>query len=235
MEDINVVVLLQNGTETPISSCINYIAKYNNLNDISSLIRAEMKKLPLGSWFFFQSSNELITVAKFIEVQSTTMRKYIEKVAKDKNQFNCIGTSTFFMNPRKNQKNHYFYVFDTKLNNETKVDNSSDKWANEIKGKRTPDSYEHKIKICKNVGEKLFLTTRTTKYGYHTLTDVDFVGKKVYPYFIMSIHFNPSKKYALSETGLLGIPNIQQVYGATIKLGYLETFFGKVSTDAWLF
>ena len=231
-----------------LDSCKGKIFKYKHPKDMQSNLQILIDQVPMGSWFLIQDAYEITSVLKFIEPEIKSLRDYIQKVDQSSDKFNAIPSTIFFANDM--QGNYFDNNVEYKIYSENSWEqwkthvafpikthlNHNGKWEYEVSGSPVTNNILNRVKICKKEKGEIVLVQVTTDKGNSIITDVIFKGRNVYPYHLLmvrhhpQVHINKERAYKI-----LTNENMQQVFGATIKNGYLHSYFRRFSQSTFLY
>ena len=192
----------------PILSSM-YITKTEQLATVIKTAIAS-KEYNYGDWFLVQDANEVITVPSTSGSANLTLRQYLQKVSYGPHCFNAVPLTVVLPNTTKAPFHKEKVPF--KIHSLGTWDNSEGKT---IYPRR--DTLRDKVRIWRktNSGVKLF-TSKASMTG-DIITDVHFLGRRVYPFHLMSLRFHPRTN---RPNGYRVSKNLALMYGLEIGLGY---------------
>ena len=109
-------------------------------------------------------------------------------------------------------------------------------WKFEVSGTILINNVLNRVKICEKQEGNIYFVQVRTDTGNLIITDVLFEGRNVYPYHLLSIRHHPQVLIDKSKAyRILSNENIQYLFGATIKNGYLNSYFRKFSHKTFIY
>ena len=230
-----------------LESCSREIFTYQNPKELIHKARYLIEQFPLNSWYILQDAHEMTSISKFVEPEIESLRKYIEQVDQSPYMFNAIPSTIFFTNDGQGnyfEKSLQYKIYDGKrwnlwnsnMNNPKEINSTRMGWEYEVSGHILNSNTLNRVKLCKKVKGEIFLVQHETDIGNIIISDVMFKGRKIYPYHLLTIRHHP--KVLVDKTKAYAIlynEKLQYSFGATIKNGYLNSFFTKFSQKTMIY
>ena len=175
-----------------------------------------------GDWFFIQDAHEVLTL-KNMPAWNITLPDAFVQISQEPYGFNAVAYSFFFMYDLKGRS---FQGMPFKIFAANPWDSGSQDGVGAV-----VDTYKDRVRAWRKTTHKLVLNTVETSKGHVIVTDVHFLGRKVYPYHVLSLRTPPSKTFG--RTILKG--DLSRMYALDAALGFMPSARKKIMTNRFLY
>ena len=137
-----------------------------------------------GDWFLVHDAHENI-LSTDMAIWNVTLREALQQVGQEPYAFNALSFSYFFIDDlsRQHANKMPFRVFGLKP-----WDGNNAELLGPI-----VDTLEHRVKCWCKTTSRIELRTAVTQNGNTIVTDVNFMGRKVYPFNMVSLRMSPMR------------------------------------------
>lgn len=175
-----------------------------------------------GDWFFIQDAHESILTGH-VPLWNVTLRDAFLQIAQEPYGFNAVAYSSIFIDEVKGSRFNKvpFKIFGLRPWDEGEL---------ELSGPIL-DTLEHRVRAWRKITHKIQLKTSLSKRGDTLLTDVNFMGRKVYPFHLLSLRMSPSRlgpKVRLEQATL-------RMYIMDAMIGFMPSARQNIMTKDFLY
>ena len=159
-----------------------------------------------GDWFIVQDAHEVITIPRVYGLQ-LTLGEMLQMVAYEPGGFNAVATTVFFMNTTKGHRHKLvpFKVY------------GKGTWGDGKIVKPKVDTLQDRVRIWRKTFYRAKFFKSRVNVTDHVITDVNFLGRRVYPFHLLSMRYHPRTDMPIPQLS----DALATMYGLEAALGYI--------------
>ncbi|ELT97784.1 hypothetical protein CAPTEDRAFT_210184 [Capitella teleta] len=206
--EVNVVSI---GASVPPMSRTKFHTTQNRREAFDVIIKlCDGNTYQTGDWFIILDSNDVITFNQSDALQ-LNLKETLQRIGSEPYGFNAVAMTIFFMQSpdgRDWTPDMPFKIF------------AQGVWhaAARADDRLRPavDTLKNRVRIWKKSSEPLEIALSKTESGSEIITDVGFIGRRVYPYHALDLRFHPKFKKPYSKLAY----DLRRMYVLDIALNY---------------